>query len=40
MRDFYMGLGIHLFKDAVLLRGVSMKYLQQGTLIKRDILEL
>lgn len=31
-RDFYTGLGILLFKDALSLPGVSMKYLLRGTL--------
>ena len=40
IRDSYTGLGIDIFKDAVPLPGVSMKYLLRGTLNKRDALEL
>lgn len=35
-RDFYTGLGILLFKDALSLPGVSMKYLLRGTLNQRE----
>ena len=40
MRDSYTGLGIDIFKDAVPLTGVSMKYLLRGILNKRDAPEL
>ena len=40
MRDSYTGLGIDIFKDAVPLPRVSMKYLLRGTPSKRDIPEL
>lgn len=33
--EFYTGLGIDLLKDAMLLPGVSKKYLLGGTLNKR-----
>ena len=39
-RDFYTGLGILLFKDAVSLQSVSMKYLLWGTLNQRKAPEL
>ena len=32
MRDFYRDVGVDIFKDAVSLAGVSMKYILQGTL--------
>jgi len=35
MRGFYTTLGIDIFKDAVSLPGVSLKYLLRGTLRKR-----
>ena len=31
LRDFYTTLGIDIFKDAVSLQGVSLKYLLRGT---------
>ena len=40
IRDSYTGLGIDIFKDAVPLPGVSMKYLPRRTLNKRDAPEL
>ena len=40
MRDFYATLSIDIFKDAVSLPGVSLKYLLRGTLGKRDAPEL
>ena len=40
IRDSYTGLGIDIFKDAVPLPGVSMKYLLRRTLNKRDAPEL
>ena len=40
MRDFYTTLGIDIFKDAVSLPGVSLKYLLRGTLGESDAPEL
>ena len=40
MRDFYTTLAIDIFKDAVSLPGVSLKYLLRGTLDKSDAPEL
>ena len=40
IRDSYTGLGIDIFKDAVPLPGVSMRYLLRRTLNKRDAPEL
>ena len=40
IQDSYTGLGIDIFKDAVPLPGVSMKYLLRGTLNKRDAPDL
>lgn len=36
MRDFYTGLGLNIFKDAVSLASIAMKYFLRGTLNKRD----
>ena len=40
MRDFYTGLGVDIFKDAVSLPGVSMQYILRGTLSGRNASEL
>ena len=40
MRDFYTVLGVDIFKDAVSLAGVSMKYILRGTLQGRKAREL
>ena len=40
MKDFYTKLGIDIFKDAVLLPGVSMQYILRGTLRRRNPPEL
>ena len=40
MKAFYTKLGIDSFKDAVLLPGVSMQYILQSTLRRRNALEL
>jgi len=40
MRGFYANLGIDIFKDAVSLPGVSLKYLLRCTLGKRNAPEL
>ena len=40
MRDFYTGLGVDIFKDAVSLPGVSMQYILRGTLRGRNAPEL
>ena len=36
MKEFYTKLGIDIFKDAVSLPGVSMKYILRGTLSGRN----
>ena len=40
MRDFYTGLGVDIFKDAVSLPGVSMQYILRRTLSGRSAPEL
>ena len=40
MKSFYTELGIDIFKDAVLLPGVSMQYILRGTLRRRNPPEL
>ena len=40
MKAFYTKLGIDIFKDAVLLPGVSMQYILRGTLRRRNAPEL
>ena len=40
MKSFYTKLGIDIFKDAVLLPGVSMQYILRGTLRRRNPPEL
>ena len=40
MRDFYTGLGLNIFKDAVSLASIAMKCFLRGTLNKRDAPEL
>ena len=40
MRDFYIGLGIDNFKEAVSLPGVAHQYLLRGTFVKPNAPEL